>query len=105
MSRGLRIAGILVAGVLLSGAIWLAIGILERWLFRGELPQGPWWRFVAAIPIMGAVALVFEGIGEAVGHAFGINKSGTPKWKEYLGVFTILAVVFGLIVLFNTMTK
>jgi hypothetical protein len=92
---------IAVGAILFSGVFWGAWMIAERWLTGRDLPQGTWWQFLLAIPIIGVVALFFEGLGEVIGRAFGINQRGTPKWKEYLGVFTIILVVAAILVAFN----
>ncbi|MFN5028710.1 MAG: hypothetical protein ACK5D9_06185 [Burkholderiales bacterium] len=101
MTRGIQIAAIIIGAILFSGLIWGAFAIVETWLVRGELPKGEWWHFVVAIPIIGVVALAFEALGAGIGHAFGINKPGTPKWKEYLGVVTTVAAIVALLVIFK----
>jgi hypothetical protein len=97
MSRGIRTVAVIIGAVLFAGLLWGVVGIAERW-FRGQLPQGEWWHLLLAIPAIGVVALAFEALGEGIGHAFGINKPGTPKWKEYLGILAIIGAVVAILV-------
>lgn len=104
MTSGPRIAVILVAGVLLSGAMWLVFGLADGW-FRGEVPQAAWWQYLAAIPIIGAVALTLEGIAGIIGRAFGFDQPNAPRWKKYLGIVTIAAFAISALVVYNLVVK
>ena len=88
MGRIAKLALVVIGAIILSGLIWGGFMVAENWLVSGNLPQGTWWQLLLAIPIIGVVALLFEGLGEVIGRIFGINEPGTPKWKEYLCVFT-----------------
>jgi hypothetical protein len=101
MTRGLQIVVLLISIVLLGGLLWSVIGAVQHWLIHGEVPQGEWWQFLVAIPIIGVVALTFEAYGEVIGRLFGINKPSTPKWMEYLGVLTIVVSVIAVLVIFS----
>ncbi|MGE0356192.1 MAG: hypothetical protein AB7P08_04685 [Burkholderiales bacterium] len=92
MGRIAKFAFIVFGVIIFSGVIWGGIAVADRWLLQGELPPGKWWQWILAIPVIGIAALLIEGIGEVIGRAFGINQRGTPKWKEYLGIVTILVV-------------
>ena len=94
MRRAIEIGAVILGAVLLYGVIDGAIELI----FHGELPHGEWWQFAIAIPIIGAVAVGFEVIGEGVGELFGLDKRGTARWKKYLGVLTIIAAATGLLV-------
>jgi hypothetical protein len=89
---------VVAAVILFTGLLWGTIGVVDNWLIRGELPQGEWWRFLIAVPVVGIIALAIEALGSGIGKVFGINEPNTPRWKEYLGVLAIVATVITILV-------
>ena len=76
----------------------LAVGSLTALgmgLFRDD--GWAWWQVLLAIPALGLGYLALEALVEWIQAALGADRKDAPRWRQYLGLFVGLVVVFGIL--------
>lgn len=68
-------------------------GFYAMWR-RGTEENWPWWYYVLAVPAMGAVALLFEAIGELVNAYF----EPRPRLRRFIYLTFTLSVIGAFVV-------
>jgi hypothetical protein len=82
--------------VLFVAAIGVLIGVVDggflvMWKV-GRSSNGSWWQYALAVPVMGAIALGGEAVGEwVIGPFLAWRKADQPRWRR----LAFFGLVFG----------
>jgi len=101
--RRVKLLGWAVVFLAFAGFIYGFIyGGFSPVLSHGRASDWPWWAYLLALPVVGALGLIFEGVGHILLTPFTWRGQDHPPWKRAMFVlYVVLAISVAVAIAFS----
>ena len=96
--RRAKVAGAVLLFLFLAGLLYgFLYGGFPPVLSHGRASGWPWWYYLLAVPVVGALGLLVEGVASAILAPFFWRGEEHPPWRRAMFVlFVVLAICLAL---------